>query len=598
MPSQYVHLRNLHFLLFEVLEADQLHQQAYYQDYDKEAFRMTLDTARQLSDQYLYPIYREMDRNKAYFKDGKVHVHPKLRDAILALGEGGWIASYFKAESGGMQMPFVLSSAAEYIFYCANGNAAAHAFLTRGAANLIEHFGKEELKEKYLPSMLSGEWQGTMALTEPQAGSSLSDLSSSATPLKDGSYKIRGQKIYISGGDHEAVENVIHLMLARVEGAPPGTKGISLFVVPKFREENGALVFNDVQTAGIYGKMGQKGYVAAHLMMGEQDNCIGYLVGQEHKGLSYMFQMMNEARIATGILSSGNATAAYYASLQYAKERSQGRHPGEKDPTQPPVPIIEHADVKRMLLQQKAVTEGSISLLLECSYLQDVVMVSEGEEKQRAHLLLELLTPIAKSYPAEMGFLAVNNGMQVLGGAGYTDDFPLEQLLRDIRVNSIYEGTTTIHGMDLLGRKVMLEKGEAMKIFMLEIQKAMRAAKPYKELQAYAGELGESAQHLHKTTMSLIEMAMKKDPRYFLADATLYLELFGIITIAWQWLKQATVAAYALKNDGPQTEQFYQNKLNCIRYYYAYELPKIAALIGRLGDPDKFTVELDGNTFD
>ena len=251
-------------------------------------------------------------------------------------------------------MPLSLLNAALNIFYAANANSASYAFLTQGAANLIQTYGSHELKDTYIPNMFSGAWQGTMALTEPQAGSSLSDLVTSAVPQEDGSYRLKGQKIYISGGDHTAVDNVIHLMLARIEGAPAGTKGISLFVVPKLRIQDNELVPNDVLTAGIYGKMGQKGYVAAHLMVGENDDCHGYLVGQEHHGLSYMFQLMNEARIATGNLATGAAMSAYYASLQYAREREQGRHPSNKDLTQPPVPIIEHADVRRMLLFSKS----------------------------------------------------------------------------------------------------------------------------------------------------------------------------------------------------------------------------------------------------
>ncbi|MEN0006301.1 MAG: acyl-CoA dehydrogenase [Bacteroidota bacterium] len=591
MAHDYISMRNLRFTLHEMLDAENLNRFEYFQDYDKASMDMALSAAEQIGDTYLFPIFREMDKNKAYYKDGEVQVHPGLKKAILALAEGGWIGAPDDYEMEGQQMPYTLLNAGVLTFYAANANAAAYAFLTQGAARLIRAFGSEALNQAFIPQMYSGAWQGTMALTEPQAGSSLSDITSSATPSGNGHYKIKGQKIYISGGDHTGVDNVVHLMLARIDGAPQGTKGISLFVVPKKRMEEGALVSNDVTTAGIYGKMGQKGYVAAHLMMGEKEDCHGYLVGQPHKGLRYMFQMMNEARIGTGILSAGTASAAYYASLKYANERPQGRHPGNKDLTQAPVLIIEHADVRRMLLYQKAVVEGSISLLLYCSYLADVEQAAEGKEKEDAHLLLELLTPIAKSYPAEWGTQSVSMAMQVLGGAGYTDDFPVEQYYRDIRVNAIYEGTTTIHGMDLLGRKVTMAEGKAMTLMMTKLKALLEEAGQIPELAPFAAKLGKAAQALHKTTMELIQIAMKEGAKAFLADATIYLECFSIITIAWQWMEQALVAHKALPNaEGDSERHFYEGKIQTFKYYFEYELPKTRGLIAVLATKEQVTL--------
>lgn len=592
MAEQYVSVRNLQFLLHEVLHASSLQQYERFQDYDKEAFDFVLDAAKQIGDNHLFPYYRIMDKEKAYYENGTVKVHPAVGEAMRAIAEGGWIAAHFDYEAGGQQMPLTLMNAGIFTFYSANANAASHAFLTQGAVGLIQRFGTEELKEQYSPNMFQGKWQGTMALTEPQAGSSLSDLVSTAEPTEEGYYKIKGQKIYISGGDHDAVDNVVHLLLARIKGAPAGTKGISLFVVPKFRQENGEWVSNDVITAGIYGKMGQKGYVAAHLMLGEHDDCRGWLVGQPHRGLPQMFKMMNEARIGTGMMAAGSASAAYYASLQYAKERPQGRHPSNKNIEEPPVLIIEHADVRRMLLFQKAVVEGSIALLLQCSYYADLLEVAEGEEREKAHLLLELLTPIAKSYPAEMGTQAVSAGMQVLGGAGYTDDFPLEQYYRDIRVNAIYEGTTGIHGLDLLGRKVMLENGKALKLFTQEVQSTMEQAQQLKSLQPLVLTLAEAADGLSKVTLHLIQLAMQQKPEVFLADATLYLEFFGIVTIGWQWLKQAIVAQQALENNPVSDElHFYTSKMAACTYFYEYEIPKVAALQKRLLSDKRVTLE-------
>ncbi len=595
MPNTYISIRNIKFLLHEVLEAGKLNRFEYFADYDDEAIDMALEAALQIGDTHLYPIYREMDKNKAYYKDGEVHVHPGLRPAIKAIADGGWITAPFDYESGGQQMPYTLLNGALLIFYAANANAASHAFLTQGAARLIRNFASEDLKTRYLPNMYSGDWQGTMAMTEPQAGSSLTDLTTSAEPTENGAYKIKGQKIYISGGDHTAVDNVVHLLLARIKGAPQGIKGISLFVAPKLRDEGGKLVPNDVTTAGIFGKMGQKGYVAAHLMLGEKEDCLGYLVGEPNHGLSYMFQMMNEARVATGILATGTASAAYYASLKYANERAQGRHPSQKDPALPQELIIEHADVRRMLLFQKAITEGSAALLFQCSYYGDIAEVAEGEEKEQAHLLFELLTPIAKSYPAEMGIQSVSAGMQCLGGAGYCDDFPLEQHYRDIRVNAIYEGTTGIHGMDLLGRKVMMAGGQALTLFMKEIVSEITKANEVESLKHYAGQMTDSASALHELTLFLLKLAMKDKPEVFLSDATLYLESFGTVTIAWIWLKQAIVAEKALQQGGLSDDEtnFYRGKIAAFQYFFEYELPKTKALNERLRSENRITLEME-----
>lgn len=595
MADQYISMRNLHFLLHEVLKIEELAKYERFADYDREAIDMALGAAKEIGDKYLFPHYRDMDKNKAYYADGEVHVSEAVRTSLKAFGEGGWIAATDDYDMGGGQMPVTLLSSAQSIFYAANSNAAAYGFLTTGAANLIRAFGSKDLNDTYIEHMYSGKWQGTMALTEPQAGSSLTDLTTSASPLRDGSYSISGQKIYISGGDHTGADNIIHLLLARIDGAPAGTKGISLFVVPKYRLQGDELISNNVTTAGIYGKMGQKGYVAAHLMLGEQGECRGYLVGEPHRGLIYMFQMMNEARIGTGLFAAGNASMAYYSSLQYAKERPQGRHPSNKDPQSPPVLIIEHADVRRMLLFQKAVVEGSFALLLECARLSDLAHVEDGEVKENAHLLLELLTPVAKSYPAELGTIAVSYGMQILGGAGYTDDFPLEQIYRDIRVNAIYEGTTTIHGMDILGRKMMMNKGKAAELLADEITAAINNSMVHEALQPLAKQLGQYTEQFQAVTKHLLGLAMQEKPEVFLADATLYLEYAGYIIIGWQWLKQTIVAEQALAGGASGGEaDFYRGKLTTCKYYFAYELPKTLGLHERLLDSDnRITLALD-----
>ncbi len=594
MADNYYSFRNLKFLTHELFKLSELNRFERYKEYDDEAILMALDAARQIGDRLLFPIYEEMDRKKAYYDKGTVFVHPQIKTIMRSLSAGGWIAAADDYEYEGQQMPLSLLNAGLYTFYAANANAAPYAFLTQGAANLIRTFGSEELQKTFVPKMYAGEWQGTMAMTEPQAGSSLSDLTTSATPTAEGHYKIKGQKIYISGGDHNAVDNVVHLLLARIEGEALGTRTISLFVVPKKRIENGELVSNDVNTAGIFGKMGQKGYVAATLMYGEQDDCHGYLVGEPNRGLPYMFQMMNEARIGTGLMATGTATAAYYAALQYANERSQGRPPSNKDVNLAQIPIIEHADVKRMLLFQKSVTEGSLSLLMQLSLWADIEREATGDEKEKAGQLLELLTPIAKTFPSEYGTQAVSASMQTMGGAGYCDDFPVEQYYRDIRVNAIYEGTTGIQGMDLLGRKVTAHNGKSMRLLMEEIHSTIDAAQQVEGLQAYANKMIEGVKSLHQCTMHQMQNAMNEKAEVFLSDATLYLEYFSLVTISWQLLKQAVVAQKVVNQEDKHHDfEFYKGKVYAMQYFLNYELPKTRGLHDRLMSKDTMTVDME-----
>jgi butyryl-CoA dehydrogenase len=493
----------------------------------------------------------------------------------------------------------MITHACNFIFAAANYSASVYPGLTSGAARLILNFGSEEMKKTYLPKMLAGTWQGTMALTEPEAGSSLSDLTTIAEPADNNTYKMKGQKIFISAGDHDAVENVVHLMLAKIKGAPAGVKGISLFVVPKKRmDERGQWVPNDVVTSGMFHKLGYRGCPIAQLSIGDNDDCRSILVGEPHQGLVYMFQMMNEARIEVGVGATAIASAAYYAALDYAKKRLQGRRLSTKDPTLPQVPIVEHPDVKRMLLFQRSMIEGSLALLIQCGRYADLAGVLTGEEKEKNELLLDLLTPVAKSYPSETGLLSISAGLQCLGGSGYCDDYPLEQYYRDARIHPIHEGTTGIHGLDLLGRKVMMRGGKAYKLYLEELQGTILGAEQFKELESYAHELKQSLETLQKVTAHLMEVGKKEIPERFLADATLYLEFFGIICVAWQWLVQAMAVMKALRNcsDGGESN-FYRGKFFAFRYFFEYELPKIQGLAKRLMKSDGLTVEIKPEHF-
>jgi butyryl-CoA dehydrogenase len=390
------------------------------------------------------------------------------------------------------------------------------------------------------------------------------------------------------------VENVVHLLLARIEGAPPGVKGISLFVVPKMRVDREAgMIPNGVTVSQIYHKLGYRGAPITELVLGEKEPCRGVLVGEPHKGLSYMFQMMNAARIGVGLGATAIASAAYYAALDYTRERPQGRPLTRKDPALPQVPIIEHADVKRMLLFQRAVVEGALSLLMQCAFYADMARVSTGEDTEKYLLLLDLLTPVAKTYPSEMGILSVSQGLQCFGGYGYCADFPLEQYYRDARIHPIHEGTTGIQGMDLLGRKVVMKSGEALRLYGAEVEAAIVEAGAVSELEAQAKALSEALDSLKNVTLHLAGVAQAEGPEVFLADATLYLEFFGFITVAWQWLLQGLAAHRALGGALSKGEaHFYEGKMHTFRYFFAYELPRIRGLAHRLTHVDGLTVKM------
>jgi alkylation response protein AidB-like acyl-CoA dehydrogenase len=598
MSDKFVSLRNIRFLLYEVHDLESLTRYPEFNHNDRDTFDLALTTAFRMGQDLLRPKLQEMDRQPPVYEDGRVKVHPVVRTFMTECGDGGWISASASFDLGGLQFPRAFVSACLFTWAAANYSASVYPMLTAGAAHLIETFGSPELRQRFVPNMYAGKWQGTMALTEPQAGSSLSDIITSAEPTCEGYYKIRGQKIFISAGDHDGVDNVTHLMLARIKGAPTGVKGISLFVVPRLRPEGAALVPNDVNTAGVFHKLGYRGCPITHLSMGENDDCRGWLVGEPHKGLSYMFQMMNNARIEVGLGAAAIASAAYYASLDYAQERPQGRLLADKDPTRPQVPIIEHSDVKRMLLFQRSIVEGAVSLLFQCGLYSDLVEVAGTEEKKRYSLLLDLLTPIAKSYPSEMGILSVSQGLQILGGYGYCDEFPLEQYYRDMRIHPIHEGTTGIQGIDLLGRKVVAQDGAAFAIYLEEVRKAAHEAQGWEELKPYAQLLEKALDLLKQVTERIIDVGQGKGREHSLADATLYLEMFGIIAVAWQWLLQGVAVQKALKLNQSELEvAFYQGKYQTMRFFFHYELPKIKGLSTRLFETDKLTTMVTAETF-
>jgi len=595
MASKFVSKRNLEFLLYEVFDILALTKYEHYQAHDRQMFDMVMNTSLKMAEESFLPILAEMDRNPPELGGGTIKVHPNIRKIMRDFGEGGWIGSIHPEAVGGFQLPLMMDNACNFIFSAANYSAGVYPGLSKGAAGLIINFGSQELIDTYVPKLLSGEWQGTMALTEPQAGSSLTDIVTAAEPTEHGYYKMKGRKIFISAADHDGVDNIIHLMLAKIPGGPLGVKGISLFVVPKKRiGEDGKLVSNDVAASEVYHKLGYRGAPIVGLSIGENGDCRGYLVGEAHQGLRYMFQMMNEARLGVGMGAAAIASAAYYTALDYTRERPQGRKPNEKDPSKPQTPIIEHADVKRMLLFQKAVVEGSLSLIMQCSEYADLAKVETGEAKANHELLLDILTPIAKTYPSEMGIQSVSQSLQCLGGYGYCDDFPIEQYYRDARIHPIHEGTTAIHGMDLLGRKVNIQDGAAFRLYLAEVRGATERAQSIAETKPFADQLNAALDTLQQVTTHLQGLSKSAGTERYLADATLYLELFGILTIAWQWLVQGMAAQAALRKSPSASDvDFYQGKLFAMQYFFRYELPKTLGLSAVLMGDNPLTVEMD-----
>jgi len=597
--TKFISKRNLQFLIKEVFQTKTLTTYDYFSEHNEKMFDMVINEALKLAVNLMYPILDEMDKNPPQLVKGEVKVHAAVKKILKEFGRGGWIASGFPKVHGGDQLPLIIRGATSFIFAAANYSASAYSPLTAGAAELIVSFGRQDLIDTYVPKMITGEWQGTMALTEPGAGSSLSDITTTAFRTPDGHFMIKGIKTFISAGDHDGVENVVHLMLARIEGAPPGAKGISLFVVPKKRfTPEGRLISNDVTATSVYHKLGFRGTPATELSMGEKDDCRGWLVGLENKGLSHMFQMMNEARIHVGLASCAIASAAYYAALEYTENRCQGRPIAQKDRSMKQIPIIEHADVKRMLLFQKSIVEGSLSLILQCSLYADLLKVTEGPEKEKYGLLLDLLTPVAKAFPSEQGIVSANTAIQCFGGYGYCDDFPVEQYLRDVRIHAIHEGTTGIQGLDLLGRKMVMQNGKAAFLFVDEVKQTIHKALAFPPLEWFAHQLANALKELEKVGGFLLTAFGEKGVEVYLSDATVFLEFYSRIVIAWQWLLQGIASQKALSGNCTQKEKcFYKGKLFTMNYFFRYELPKAYGLATRLMDKDNLTVEMTPEYF-
>ena len=624
MSSKLLSRRDLEFVLYELLDTETLCTRPRFAEHSRETFDAALDLAEQIATDFFATHNRKSDENEPVFDGEKVTLIPEIAAAQKAFVEAGLMAAEHDAEFGGMQMPTVVAKAMFAYFKAANVSSSGYAFLTIGNANLLLHHGTQQQIDTYVRPMLAGQWFGTMCLSEPQAGSSLSDIRTRAELQADGSYRLFGNKMWISAGEHELTENIIHLVLARIPGSPPGVKGISLFLAPKrLANPDGSLgERNDVALAGLNHKMGYRGTVNTLLNFGEgkfkpktgadteaRAGAVGYLVGEVNKGLAGMFHMMNEARIGVGLGATMLGYTGYLHSLDYARNRPQGRHPASKNPATAQVPIIEHADIKRMLLAQKSYVEGAFALNLYCARLVDEQKTGASDTaRSEAGLLLDLLTPIAKSWPSQWCQESLSHAIQIHGGYGYTRDYPVEQFYRDNRLNPIHEGTHGIQGLDLLGRKVLMKEGALLKLFSREIESTCHEAASVNDLRPMTEALGRAASRAMQTTRKLFA---SDDLDKTLANASIYLEMFGHIVIAWVWLKQAAVAARALQagipdaHDAPGAhdaldaaeQSFYRGKLQAAQFFFQWELPKCAAWCDLLESMDTTTLDMQDAWF-
>ncbi|WP_342116895.1 acyl-CoA dehydrogenase [Pseudoduganella sp. OTU4001] len=600
MASRLLNRRDVEFMLYDWLDAEALSRRPRFSDHSRETFTAAIDSAEQIATELFAPHNKLSDQHEPHFDGERVSVIPEVQRALEAFSAAGFMAAGQDYALGGMQLPLTVEKAITAYFTAANMATSSYAFLTIGNANTLLKCASSAQVEHFVRPMLEGRWFGTMCLSEPQAGSSLSDITTRAEPDGD-HYRLTGNKMWISAGEHELAENIVHLVLAKIPDADgklvPGVKGISLFIVPKFLD-NGTR--NDIALAGLNHKMGNRGTTNCLLNFGEgkhrpdgRAGAIGYLVGRQGQGLMNMFHMMNEARIGVGLCAAVLGYTGYLHALDYARERPQGRHPAAKDPASPQLPIIAHTDVRRMLLAQKAYAEGALGLCLYSARLVDDEHTADSAEvRQRAGRLLEFLTPITKSWPSQWCLEANNLAIQVHGGYGYTREYNVEQFYRDNRLNQIHEGTHGIHGLDLLGRKASIHDGALLATMAEEIHATVGVARAsdVRQLVCHANALDAAWRRVEEVTQALYAAG---DLNKTLANATVYLEAVGHVVVAWIWLQQALAAVASM----PEDDSFRRGKLQACRYFYKWELPKVQPQLDLLAALDTTTLDMQDAWF-
>ncbi len=537
--------RDVKFVLYEQLRIEELCKAPLYSEFSREMFDMAVEQAERLAEREFYPANVKGDREGCRLENGEVKAPESFHTPYQRYCEGGWLAMSDPEEVGGQGFPVSVTNACIEFFGAANWSLLMYAGLTHGAARLLQLFGTPELQDLYMSRMFSGEWSGTMCLTEPGAGSDVGSLTTRATRLPDGTFKIKGQKIFISSGMHDLTENIVHMVLARIDGAPKGTRGISIFLVPRLRiDENGELVDNDVICSGVEHKMGIHGSATCALNFGDEDGCIGYLMGEENKGMRIMFEMMNEARLFVGMQGLCHGSSAYLHALEYAKGRVQGSAVEHlKDPEAPRIPIIDHPDVRRMLLFMKSSTEGMRAMLYMAAYCLDRVRAAESEEERELYQgHLDLLIPICKSVGSDLGFRVCETAIQVYGGYGFTTEYPVEQMLRDCKIASIYEGTNGIQALDLVGRKLTVNRGKLLKNALKASSEILVKIKKNFSLRDMVRIYEESQESLIQATKFFALKSVTDEFHVPILYAKPYLDLFGDVVMGFMLLWQAHVA--------------------------------------------------------
>ncbi|CUR56809.1 putative acyl-CoA dehydrogenase [metagenome] len=596
--STILSARDLQFMLFEWLDVKRLSERPRFADHDRDSYEALLALCEELATDRFAPHYRRSDVEEPTFDGEKVHLIPEIATALEAFAKADLLTLTLDEDMGGHQVPHVVAAACMAWFTAANIGTAAYSFLTMANAALLLEHGTPDQVDRYARPMLEGRFFGTMTLSEPHAGSSLGDVVTRAVPAHDGTYRIFGNKMWISGGDHEMGDNIVHLVLARLPDAPDGTRGISLFIVPKHLVgEDGSIgERNDVALAGINHKLGSRGTVntapvfgGGAFTPGGAPGAVGYLVGEPHRGLSYMFHMMNAARLGVGMSATTTAYTAYLKSLDYARSRPQGRPLAGADPAAPQVPIIEHADVRRMLLAQKSYVEGALALNLYCSRLLDLQgSAQDHDERTETGQLLDLLTPIAKSWPSQWGQESNSLAIQVLGGSGYTRDYDVEAHWRDQRLNPIHEGTHGIQALDLLGRKVLGSGGASLRALAARVDRTVARANALGgEAAEHGAALKAAVDRLGEVTMVLAGLG---DPARTMANATVYLEAAGHVVVAWMWLEQLVAV-------GDRSSDFHDGKRAAARFFFRWELPKVGPMLDLLASGDTTTLEMRADWF-
>ena len=570
--------RDVDFVLHEQLKVSDLCKHPRFSDLNKKAIDMIITEAGQLAVKEILPTMKIGDEEGVEFNKGTVTIPEAYHRAYRLFREGEWMSMTNDPDWGGQGLPHTVTLASQEFFVGANCSFMIYPGLTHSVGTLVEIYGTDKQKNLYLRNLYTGKWCGTMLLTEPQAGSDVGALDTIAVKNPDGTYSISGSKIFISSGEHDLTDNIVHPVLARIEGAPAGTQGISLFLVPKYRvNDDGSLgEFNDVVCTGIEKKMGIHGNATCSLTLGGNGECRGTLLGEENKGMRAMFRMMNEARLLVGLQGFSFATTAYMYAVNYAKERIQGKHLLQmRDADAPSVSIIEHPDIRRILLTMKVYVEGMRSLLYYVSFLTDLILVTDDpEDKATYQGMIDILIPIAKGYVTDRAFEVCNHGLQIYGGYGYTKDYPMEQLVRDCRITMIYEGTNGIQAMDLLGRKLGLNNGKAVMDLMSEIQKTSAEAKAVPELNDMAEAVEVAVNKLGETALHLGAKAMSKEILTAFAHAYPFMEISGDVVMAWMLLWRAVIAMNALKGGAQKKDKaYYEGQIKSAEFFIHTILP-------------------------